>query len=41
MVEQNNELLMKNHESQSTKTTSFSKVNVVFSNNHSRDQSRG
>ena len=41
MAKQNNELLMKNHRSQPTGTTSFPEVNVVNFNNHGGGRSRG
>ena len=41
MAEQNNELLMKNHKSQPTRTTPFPEVNVVNFNNRGRGRGRG
>ena len=41
VAEQNNELLMKNHDSRLTGTTSFPEVNAVFSNNNGRGRGRG
>ena len=34
VTEQHNELLMKNHKSRPTRATTFSKANVILSNNH-------
>ena len=41
VVEQNNELLMKNHDSRPTEATPFPKANVIFSNNNGRGCGRG
>ena len=41
MAEQNNELLMKNHESRPTRTTPFPEVNAVNFNNRGRGRGRG
>ncbi|KAJ0009676.1 hypothetical protein Pint_32970 [Pistacia integerrima] len=45
VAEQNNKLLMKNHEACPTGSTPFSEVNVTISNNHGRgrghDHGRG
>ena len=41
MVEQNNELLMKNHQSRPTRTEPFPEMNAISSQTNGRGRSRG
>ena len=41
MVEQNNELLMKNHQSRPTRTEPFPEVNAISSQTNGRGRSHG
>ena len=41
VVEQNNELLMKNHEARHTNTTPFSKVNIARHDHYWKNHGRG
>ena len=41
VAEQNNELLMKNHQSRPTRSEAFPEVNAILSQNHGRGRGRG